>query len=232
MEIKLTILYIVLVLMVIASQIFDVLGYKFRCNKDKTSLPNTTAIAGILFYISRLGFMLYVMILAMLHEILKIDLFTLNAISIIGMTVVVVYVYVMKSNNILSNIIFYAVNKFGIFKQKNISINIEYNFFKNLKLDKKLFLYSLLVNFFVLFCGLFPVNLIKIYPNIGMSLVYFSNAISAIAGLSWYLLQEPRIVDKINASKHEECYKSLIFGKISSLLATIACLLIFMQYVK
>jgi hypothetical protein len=231
MEVQLITLNIILILTLITSQIFDVIGYKFRCNKNEISLSSTTAIAGILFYISRLTFMLYVMALAMLHEVLKVSIFTLDVISIIGMTIVMAYVYIFKNNNILSEIIFFMIKKIGLF-EKNFSIDIKHNFLDAIKLDKKLFIYSLVVNFFVVFCGLFPVNLIQIYPNMGMSLVYFSNALSAIAGLSWYLLQEPRIVNKINANEHDECYKSLIFGKISSLLATIACLIIFMQYVK
>jgi hypothetical protein len=231
MNIKFISMYVCMVILLLGSQILDVLGYKFRCNKNKLSWTNSTAIAGILFYMSRLCFMLYVMIIAMMHEVLKIDIVILDELSIVGMILMIAYLYLMRRNNFLVKIVLITIEKFNIFKQKNIHINMDHEN-KKIMMDKKLFTYSFLVSFFVIFCGLFPVNLIKIFPNAGMSLVYISNALSAIAGLSWHVLQEPKIVDNLNLGNFDECYKSLVAGKVISLIATSLILIVFIQYVN
>jgi hypothetical protein len=230
MELKIVFVYVGLITLVSASQIIDALGYKFRCNKNKNSWPNSTAISGILFYLARLGFMLYVTLLAILHEALSIKIETLNIVTLIGLCFAVIYLLLAKRNNLLAKATLFCIGTLRIFKNEPAEMEINYDKTKDLILDKKLLAYSFLVNFFVLFCNLLPVNLVVIFPKMGMSLVYLSQMLSVVAGLSWYILQEPKIVDSLTASKFDDCYRSLVLGKIASIALIIVLLVGLLLY--
>jgi hypothetical protein len=230
MELKIVFVYVGLIALVSASQIIDALGYKFRCNKNKNSWPNSTAISGILFYLARLGFMLYVTLLAILHEALSIKIETLNIVTLIGLCLAMMYLLLAKRNNLLAKVTLFFIGALRVFKNEPAEMEINYNKTENSMLDKKLLVYSFIVNFFVLFCNLLPVNLVVIFPKMGMSLVYFSQMLSVVGGLSWYILQEPKIVDNLTASKFDDCYRSLVLGKVASLAVTIALLVGLLSY--
>jgi hypothetical protein len=220
MEIRTALIYASLIALVAASQIVDVLGYKFRCNKDKPSLSTSTAIAGMLFYVARLGFMLYVTLQAILHEALRLPIHTLNKVTLCGVLLALGYLSIAKRHTTLTKITLGWMSVLQIFKNQKSQLSIDHAYSRTIVLDRRLLAYSFFINFFILFCNLLPVNLVSVLPNMGMSLVYLSQMLSVIAGVTWYILQEPKIVESLNASKFDACYYSLIFGKTASLIFT------------
>jgi hypothetical protein len=221
-------LYAGLILLLFSAQIVDVLGYQFRCNKNRMSWPKSTAISGVLFYLARLGLMFYATLQAMLREAIGLSIELIDKLSIAGMIMALIYLLIIRENSYLAGIIQLLVKKTRMFKVESEELNIKYANFSKVKIDLKLVAYSFLTNFFVIFCSLLPVNLVHFFPSFSMSLVYVSQILTVVAGFSWYALQEPRIIDYINLGKFDNCFQSLVLGKILSLIAITLSVLVFL----
>lgn len=156
--------------------------------------------------------------MAIYSESFNISLKNINYCSLIGVCLSIIYLLVDKKLKIFNYLVNIGLKKTKLFKIQINTSDIEYLSFKNSKKDKKLILVSFVASFFIIFCCLLPINLAYFFPNYKLSVVYFSQILGVVAGLTWYIYQDPILVNKLNSGKFDEAYVSLCCGKILSLL--------------